>query len=55
VRLKLLDEDNRLLYFIPDVEKLSPEDIHIEVSTAIEKESDRVKQEKQSNGNQTTC
>jgi hypothetical protein len=47
VRVKLLDNEDNLLWFIPDVENLSPEEIHIELSTAIDKQRELEKDQRE--------
>jgi hypothetical protein len=41
--LHLKNDDGEQILFVPDVDKLTPEEIHIEISTAIEKEREREK------------
>jgi hypothetical protein len=41
--LHLKNDNGEQILFIPDVDKLTPEEIHIKVSTAIEKEREREK------------
>jgi len=47
VTLSLHNDENEKILFIFDVDKMTPEAIHIEVSTAIQKEFDRMKDNKQ--------
>ena len=43
VTLHVRDNYGNQILFVFDVEKLSPENLHVEISTAIEKELDRMK------------
>jgi hypothetical protein len=46
--LYIKNDDGDQILFIFDVDRLTPEEIHIEVSTALDKERDRVKELKES-------
>ncbi len=42
--LHLKNDNGEQILFVFDVDKLTPEEIHIEISTAIEKEREREKE-----------
>lgn len=44
MNLYIVNDDNEKILFVFEVENLSPEEIHIEVSTAIDKELNRQKE-----------
>ena len=39
--LHLKNDNGDQILFVPDVEKMSPEEIHVEIETAIQKELER--------------
>ncbi len=41
--LHLKNDEGIQILFVPDIDKMTPESIHVEIETAIQKELDRVK------------